>query len=121
MRRVANVRSVVATASATIARMQVARTELSNREIRLRMTPRRARGSDAIVAVTTARATVARTSKRADKRADRRANRRANRIHGRITERVDETKDVRRNTALVRRAVQNTRSPSKSRIVYAQH
>ena len=117
MRRVANVRSVVATASATIARMQVARTELSNREIRLRMTPRRARGSDAIVAVTTARATVARTSKRADRRADRRANR----IHGRITERVDETKDVRRNTALVRRAVQNTRSPSKSRIVYAQH
>lgn len=113
MRRVANVRSVVATASATIARMQVARTELSNREIRLRMTLRRARGSDAIVAVTTARATVARTSKRAD--------RRANRIHGRITERVDETKDVRRNTALVRRAVQNTRSPSKSRIVYAQH
>lgn len=117
MRRVANVRSVVATASATIARMQVARTELSNREIRLRMTPRRARDSDAIVAVTTARATVARTSKRADRRADRRANR----IHGRITERVDETKDVRRNTALVRRAVQNTRSPSKSRIVYAQH
>lgn len=117
-----SVRSAAATVSVIVRRLE-ARIRLSSREIHLRTILQRVRDSDAIVVATTAHAIVVKASKRADTRV--------------AVEPTDDTmatatvrrgirrgikKDDRRGAKRdVRKVVRNTRSPSKSRIAYAQH
>lgn len=121
-----SVRSAAATVSVIVRRLE-ARIRLSSREIHLRTILQRVRDSDAIVVATTAHAIVAKASKRADTRVaveptdDTMATATVRRDIRRGIRRGIKKDDRRGAKRDVRKVVRNTRSPSKSRIAYAQH